>query len=165
MKEVWRSQGAEVVAGGVRYRTWAPGKAEVAAVIYSARGAVERTVSLGKETEGYFSGLDPAGRAGDRYKYRFNGGDWPDPASRFNPDGVHGAAQVIDPDDFTWSDQAWNAPLVSELVIYELHIGTFTPEGTFRAAIEQARPSRPPRGDRTRDHAGGGFSRTTQLGL
>ncbi len=76
-----------------------------------------------------------AGRAGDRYFYRFEGRDWPDPASRFNPDGVHGPAQVIDPRDYEWQDGAWRAPAFAGRVLYELHIGTFTPEGTFRAAI------------------------------
>ncbi len=132
-----RSQGADLLPrGGVRYRTWAPGK-KVSVAVSSADGSVKRELSLGEEKGGYRSALDPEGRAGDRYKYRFDGNDWPDPASRFNPDGVHGAAQVIDPRDFTWSDEGWVAPPLAELVIYELHIGAFTPAGTFRAAIEK----------------------------
>jgi len=132
-----RSQGAEILkGGGVRYRTWAPGK-QVTAVISSGAGGKLREVSLGAEPHGYWSGIDPQGRPGDRYKYRFDGNDWPDPASRFNPDGVHGAAQVIDPRDYSWNDANWIAPPLSELIIYELHIGTFTTEGTFRAAIEK----------------------------
>ena len=130
-----RSQGAEVLAQGVRYRTWAPGHGSVSAVIYDRAGKRLRTVSLGKEEAGYYSGIDPAGRAGDRYKYRLAGKEWPDPAARFNPNGVHEAAEVIDPADFIWHDQDWTAPSVADLVIYELHIGTFTPEGTFRAAV------------------------------
>jgi maltooligosyltrehalose trehalohydrolase len=66
-----------------------------------------------------------------------SGKTWPDPASHFNPDGVHGAAQVIDPNDFNWHDARWIPPPLSELVIYELHIGTFTPAGTFLGAIEK----------------------------
>jgi maltooligosyltrehalose trehalohydrolase len=119
----------------VRYRTWAPGKEKVEAVIFDPAGLPERIVSLGEEPSNYFSAIDPAGRVGDRYKYRFGGSDWPDPASRFNPDGVHGAGQVIDPGDYAWGDRAWSPPRVSELIIYELHIGTFTAEGTFHAAI------------------------------
>lgn len=125
------------MAGGVQYRTWAPGKVTVEAEVFDAARGVNRTVSLGKEEEGYFAGLDSQGRAGDRYQYRLDGAEWPDPASRFNPDGVHGAAQVIDPADFTWHDQAWSVPPISDLIIYELHIGTFTPEGTFGAAIDK----------------------------
>ncbi len=137
MRRDWRSQGADVVDGGVRYRTWAPGKDRVEAVVYDSRGEGRRTISLGKEADGYFSALDPAGQPGDRYKYRFDDQEWPDPASRYNPDGVHGAAQVSDPAEFTWQDQAWSPPSLAELVIYELHLGTFTPAGTFRAAIEK----------------------------
>ena len=130
-----RSQGADLVEDGVRYRTWAPGKKKVEVVIFDPTGPAERIVSLVEEPGGYFNTVDPDGRAGDRYKYRFEGSDWPDPASRFNPDGVHGAGQVIDPSDYTWGDRAWSPPRVSELIIYELHIGTFTTEGTFHAAI------------------------------
>lgn len=130
-----RSQGADPVAGGVRYRTWAPASQRVETVIFDSPGTVARTVSLGREADGYFSALDPAGRAGDRYKYRLDGQEWPDPAARFAPDGVHGAAEVIDPNDYAWQDEGWKPPPVSELIIYELHLGTFTPEGTFRAAI------------------------------
>ncbi len=132
-----RSQGAEVAPDGVRYRTWAPGHESLAVVIYDPAGHEQRVVSLGKETGGYFAALDGAGRAGDRYKYRFDGKEWPDPASRFNPEGVHGVSEVIDPADFAWHDEGWQAPAVAELVIYEVHIGTFTTDGTFRAAIEK----------------------------
>ena len=86
-----RSQGADLVEDGVRYRTWAPGKKKVEVVIFDPTGPAERIVSLVEEPGGYFNAVDPDGRAGDRYKYRFEGSDWPDPASRFNPDGVHGA--------------------------------------------------------------------------
>ena len=119
----------------MRYRTWAPGKEKVEVVIFDPADRAERIVSLGEEPGGYFSAIDPDGHAGDRYKYRFGGRDWPDPASRFNPDGVHGAGQVIDPGDYAWGDRAWSPPRFSELIIYELHIGTFTAEGTFQAAI------------------------------
>lgn len=131
-----RSQGADLTPeGGVRYRTWAPGK-DVTVVITTAAGE-QRQLSLGEEPGGYRSERDPEGRAGDRYKYRLEGSDWPDPASRFNPDGVHGAAQVIDPCEYPWRDAGWVAPPLSELIIYEVHIGAFTPAGTFRAAIEK----------------------------
>lgn len=130
-----RSQGADLVGSEVRYRTWAPGKEKVDVVIFDAAGHLIRIVSLGEETGGYFTAIDPDGRAGDRYQYRFGGNTRPDPASRFNPAGVHGTAQVIDPNDFEWRDAEWSTPPVSGWTIYELHIGTFTPEGTFRAAI------------------------------
>jgi maltooligosyltrehalose trehalohydrolase len=134
MNFIDRSQGADLLAGGgVRYRTWAPGKKEVAVAISSRAGGETRQLSLVTEPGGYWSAIDPAGRAGDRYRYRFGGKDWPDPASRFNPEGVHGLSQVVDPHGYRWKDDAWVAGPLSELVIYELHIGTFTPEGTFAA--------------------------------
>lgn len=137
MNLINRSQGAELLAGGgVRYRTWAPGKEKVAVKISSGPGG-ERQLSLGTEASGYWSAIDPDGRVGDRYFYRFDGNDWPDPASRFNPEGVHGPAQVIDPRDYDWKDDGWVAGPLCGLVIYELHIGTFTREGTFQAAIEK----------------------------
>ncbi|MEO7167606.1 MAG: malto-oligosyltrehalose trehalohydrolase [Chthoniobacterales bacterium] len=134
-REIPRSQGADLVASVVRYRTWAPGHEKVEVVIFNATGQPARVLSLGKEADGYHGAIDPNGRAGDRYKYRFAGNDWPDPASRCNPDGVHGSAEVIDPGDYDWRDGEWSAPPVAELIIYELHLGTFTAEGTFRAAI------------------------------
>jgi maltooligosyltrehalose trehalohydrolase len=72
---------------------------------------------------------------GDRYRYRLDGaGPFPDPASRSQPLGVHGPSQVVDPGAFRWSDGAWGGADLASLVIYELHVGTFTPEGTFAAA-------------------------------
>ena len=134
----YRIQGAEVIeGGGVHYRTWAPGKERVAVVIHGADGSAARTISLQSCEDGYFSGLDDYGQAGDLYHYRFENREWPDPASRFNPAGVHGASQVIDPRSYQWRDAGWSAPALSELIIYELHIGTFTPVGTFLGAIEK----------------------------
>ena len=85
---------------------------------------------------GYFdvtvSGTEP----GARYRYVLDGQkERPDPASRFQPDGVHGPSEVIDPDAFQWSDDDWTGLPFQQLVIYELHVGTFTKEGTFQAII------------------------------
>ena len=135
-RAIYRSQGADLLLeGGVRYRTWAPSKKKVEAAIRSAGSGTTRSVALAEEEDGYFIGVDPEGRAGDRYKYRLEGMELPDPASRFNPEGVHGPAQVVDPSDFIWHDARWSVPPLSELIIYELHVGTFTPEGTFRAVV------------------------------
>ncbi len=130
-----RSQGAEVTGGGVRYRTWVAEEEGVHVVVSDAAGAERRAFPLRAEGEGYFSGLDEAGRAGDFYKYRFGNGTWPDPASRFNPGGVQAPAEVIDPWAYRWHDESWTTPPLAELIIYELHLGTFTAEGTFRSAI------------------------------
>ena len=75
--------------------------------------------------------------AGARYKYRLDGQEFPDPVSRSQPEGVHGRSEVVDPRQFEWNDDTWSAPPLEDLVIYEAHIGTLTPEGTFDAAIGQ----------------------------
>lgn len=126
-----------MVAGGVRYRTWCEHN-RVEVVILDPNGIELRALPLDPESSGYFSGLDAMGRAGDLYKYRFEQtGSWPDPASRFQPDGVHGPSMVVDPEGYRWADQEWSAPAFGELIIYELHVGTFTEEGTFRGAISK----------------------------
>src|SRR3954471_5583982 len=130
-----RSQGAELTAKGVRYRTWCKHN-QVRVAILDDGDRVCRTIVLDRDEDGYFSGLDPAGKAGDRYKYRFGESQlWPDPASRFQPAGVHGPSMVVDP-QFSWSDERRVCPQFSDLVIYEMHVGAFTRAGTFRGAIE-----------------------------
>jgi maltooligosyltrehalose trehalohydrolase len=93
---------------------------------------------LEREADGYHSGRVAAARAGSRYRYRLDGKDaFPDPASRFQPEGPHGPSEVIDPDAFRWTDRGWKGATLRGQVIYELHLGTFTPEGTWNAAAEQ----------------------------
>jgi maltooligosyltrehalose trehalohydrolase len=76
--------------------------------------------------------------AGVRYRYRLDGGHaFPDPSSRFQPEGVHGPSEVVDPAAFSWTDQEWPGLTMDGLVIYELHVGTYTPAGTFAALIEE----------------------------
>ncbi|MDP9099012.1 MAG: alpha-amylase family glycosyl hydrolase [Verrucomicrobiota bacterium] len=133
-----RSQGAAVLGqGGVRYRTWCE-HPRVEVVILDARGLERRAFELDADGSGYFSGWNANGKAGELYKYRFGeSGTWPDPASRYQPKGVHGPSMVVDPDSYSWGDAQWSRPNFDDLVIYELHIGTFTPEGTFLAAINR----------------------------
>lgn len=131
-----RLQGADLVEGGVRYRIWAPEKRRVEARIEPAGGGDARVLTLAPEEGGYHIARDSAGRAGDRYRYVLDGeGPFPDPASRAQPDGVHGPSLVVDPLAYAWDDAGWKCPPLRDLVIYEIHVGTFTPEGTFRAAI------------------------------
>jgi maltooligosyltrehalose trehalohydrolase len=94
---------------------------------------------LEPEPGGYFSGLIPEAAAGQRYRFRVdeNGGWFPDPASRFQPDGPHGPSQIVDPRQFLWTDHEWDGLPLEGQIIYEMHIGTFTPEGTWAAAAEQ----------------------------
>lgn len=123
--------GAEVLpGGGVDFRVWAPRPDRVEAVFES--GA---SIELSQEADGYYSGVAPHAAHGDRYRFRLDGKDsFADPASRFQPAGPHGHSQVVDPTRFQWTDSAWpGAPLRGQIV-YEMHCGTFTREGTWQAA-------------------------------
>lgn len=128
--------GASVVpAGGVFFRVWAPKAEAVSVKIISNR---ERESGLEKNGRGYFVGHIAGVSAGDRYVYVIDHKDqYPDPASRFQPDGVHGPSQVIDPADFRWNDDGWRGRALEDLIIYELHTGTFTAQGTFEAIISR----------------------------
>jgi maltooligosyltrehalose trehalohydrolase len=127
------SQGAELQEKGVLFRTWATGKRKVSTVIFGDDGSVLREISMKRETSGYYSVIDPASSSNTLYKYRLDGDLVPDLASRFQPQGVHGPSQVVDGRSFHWADSGWKPPALHELVIYELHVGTFTQEGTFEA--------------------------------
>jgi maltooligosyltrehalose trehalohydrolase len=126
--------GAEIVPGGVHFRVWAPDRRQVEVIIDGSA----KSVSLKRETEGYFSGLVPGITAGALYKYRLDGGEaYPDPASRYQPRGPHHASQVVDPRAFTWTDANWPGVTSAGQVIYEFHVGTFTQEGTWKAAAQK----------------------------
>lgn len=123
--------------GGVHYRLWAPDHRAVTVRVERPRSGEPRQFELEPEGEGYFSGDDPHGQAGDLYRFKI-GSDWlPDPASRFQPQGVEGPSEVIDPGAFAWSRDSWHRPAWRGRVIYELHVGAFTREGTFAAAIRR----------------------------
>jgi len=93
------------------------------------------THALARDAAGVFTGCAPDLPAGARYRFSIDkAAPLPDPASRWQPDGVHGASAYVDPSDFIWTDQSWAGVSRDELVIYELHVGTFTPEGTFAGA-------------------------------
>jgi maltooligosyltrehalose trehalohydrolase len=90
---------------------------------------------MAREPEGYFAVDCAEARPGALYRYLVDGrGPFPDPASRFQPEGVHGPSQVIDPFAFRWTDEPWRGVPLRDVVFYELHVGTFTSEGTFLAA-------------------------------
>jgi maltooligosyltrehalose trehalohydrolase len=92
---------------------------------------------LRAEGDGYFSGLVERARPGARYRFRLDGKEaFPDPASRWQPEGPHGPSEIVDLDAFHWTDQAWRGVQARGQVLYEMHVGTFTPEGTYRAAEE-----------------------------
>jgi maltooligosyltrehalose trehalohydrolase len=131
--------GAEVQpGGGVHFRLWAPRVREVAVEIQDAPGGA-RPVPLTAEADGYWSVLVAEARPGMRYGFRADTLDrlLPDPASRFQPEGPHGPSEIVDPAAFRWTDQAWRGRRREELVIYEMHVGTFTPEGSWQAASRE----------------------------
>lgn len=130
--------GALVSDGGVSFRVWAPQHTRVYAVVGDL--GQTRRIELAPEggsTAGYFAGLDPGGRPGDRYHYEIGNEEAPDPASRFQPEGVTGRSQVVDPRAYAWQCPEWKRPPWRGRVIYELHVGTFTPEGTFAGMISR----------------------------
>jgi maltooligosyltrehalose trehalohydrolase len=118
--------------GRCRFRVWAPKASRVAVHVVSPH---DRSVALMPESRGYFAADVDGVEPGYRYLYRLDDRlERPDPASRHQPDGVHEASCVLDP-RFAWSDRAWRGLPLNRYVIYELHVGTFTPEGTFDAVI------------------------------
>ncbi len=132
----WRpSLGAWPDGDGVRFRVWAPDKTSVEVVLGDHE---PRVISLEKHPDGTFGAFVPDLGAGARYRYRVDGrGPFPDPASRFQPEGIHGPSEVVVPSRFTWTDTGWRGVGPAELVIYELHVGTFSPEGTFEGVIRR----------------------------
>ncbi|MCT7962662.1 malto-oligosyltrehalose trehalohydrolase [Laspinema sp. D1] len=116
------------------FTVWAPTLKDVAVVI--ADEDKQRAIAMEQQAEGYWKATAEGITPGTRYFYRLDGDLMrPDPAAHLQPDGVHGASAVVDPNAFSWSDRSWcNLPL-EEYIIYELHVGTFTPEGTFEAII------------------------------
>ena len=126
--------GAQLDDGGARLRVCAPAARRHLHVVVGARAPI----ALDRVAPAIFEGYVPDARAGERYRLQMDEhAPWPDPCSRFQPDGVHGASMVIDPGAFAWSDRSWRGVPRHALVIYELHVGTFTPEGTFAAAASR----------------------------
>lgn len=122
--------------GGTRFRLWAPGAQRVNLCL-GAPGH-ERELPMTPEADGWHRLEVAEAQAGDLYRYRIDGGlHVPDPASRYNPEDVHGPSRIVDPTAFDWQDTAWRGRQWAEAVIYELHVGTFTPEGSFRAALDK----------------------------
>jgi len=131
--------GAELVGENkAHFRVWAPKAQKVDVVFPDAAETNSRFCPLAAESDGYFCGVANAG-PGSRYRFRVNGAEncYPDPASRFQPDGPHGSSCIVDPTKFRWSDADWVGLKLKGQIFYEMHVGTFTREGTWRAAAEQ----------------------------
>ena len=137
----WHDDGARSAEAGrrsradgvVEWRLWAP-RAQAARLVL-VDGPQRRAVPMTREALGFFTHA-AAVADGQRYAFRLNEGDErPDPASLWQPDGPFGPSAVFRPERFAWTDQAWKGVPREEPVFYELHVGTFTPQGTFEAII------------------------------
>jgi maltooligosyltrehalose trehalohydrolase len=136
--------GAERIENGIHFRVWAPERKTVKLVISSksedlARVPPSAEVELQAEGNGYFSVHLPDVGVETLYRYLLDDDPqpYPDPASRFQPQGPHGPSQVVDASSFDWTDAAWNGVELQGQVIYEMHIGTFTHEGNWAAAANE----------------------------
>jgi maltooligosyltrehalose trehalohydrolase len=125
--------GAELQPGGVHFRVWAP-KARSVCVHLDGRDH-----ALESENDGYAAVFLPGAGPGARYGFRLDDAEavYPDPASRSQPDGPHGLSAVVDPAAYVWQTASWPGVTLENQVICEVHIGTFTEEGTWRAAAEK----------------------------
>lgn len=125
--------GPRISQNGVEFRLWAPMQDEVFLKLHGAM-----PIRMERDLQGWHW-LNVAGvEAGDRYKFVFGDGlEVPDPGSRYQPDDVHGYSEIIDFAEYTWKTEAWKGRPWEETVLYELHIGGFTGEGTFKAAAEK----------------------------
>ncbi len=128
------SIGANYLGNGIcEFVVWAPFRRQVELKIISTP---ERTVSMNKDEAGYWKTMLKDVYPDTLYLFRLDGEiDRPDPASYFQPQGVHGPSQVIDRDSFRWDDGNWRGLNIADMIMYEIHTGTFTPEGTFEAII------------------------------
>src|SRR5262245_21940620 len=108
------------------FRVWAPGAREVDLVIRARR------LPMVRDQGGWWRRDAAEARAGTDYAFAVDGGPpRPDPRSRWQPDGVHGASRVVDPAAFAWTDRGWQPPPLASALVYEAHVGTFTAAGTF----------------------------------
>ena len=126
--------GAVPRSGEVVFRVWAPCRERIEVRVTGPRPAAPVGLARGPaaSSRARSAGLGP----GARYLYRLDGGpERPDPVSRSQPEGVHGPSEVVDPAAFPWTDAGWRGVPLRELRLYELHVGTFTAEGTFDAVI------------------------------
>ena len=117
--------------GAVRFRLWAPEQQCVRLVLEGQ----DKTLAMEPRSDGWHELATGGARAGTQYCFELaNGMRVPDPASRYQPRDVHGPSEVIDPAAYQWRDGSWGGRPWHEAVMYEMHVGAFTPEGTFRAA-------------------------------
>ncbi len=132
---LWKLGATALPNGECRFLVWAPSCQSVDIHFVSSP---DRLIRMEPDGRGYFQALVPQVSPGTTYFYRLNGSqDRPDPASRYQPQGVHGPSEVVGIHDFSWTDGGWHGLPLEECVFYELHVGTFTQEGTFSAVINE----------------------------
>ncbi|MEP6730851.1 MAG: malto-oligosyltrehalose trehalohydrolase [bacterium] len=128
-------RGATVTPVGTTFTVWAPIASSLMVHVATGDGAGDHPLVRVEGERGVWEAFVAKVTAGDRYGFRVDGADpLPDPVSRSQPEGVHALSEVIDPDAFEWNDEHWRGLALADFVIYEMHVGTFTPEGTFDAA-------------------------------
>ncbi|MFC1709229.1 malto-oligosyltrehalose trehalohydrolase [Candidatus Omnitrophota bacterium] len=127
--------GTTYKSGIAEFVAWAPFLKELSIRIISPK---EKLIPMNKYDKGYWKASVSGVSGSTRYFYRLdNSVERPDPASFFQPEGVHGPSQIINHNYFTWNDKSWKGIALEKMIIYELHVGTFTPEGTFEAIISR----------------------------
>ncbi len=141
--------GVELQSGGTAHaRVWAPACQRVE-IVFEAGRLPSRAGALERDRGGFYGTVVDEVRAGDRYRFRLDGDRLrPDPASRFQPEGPHGPSEVVDPSVFEWTDGEWRGLHPEGHVLYELHVGTFTPDAS-RAAAWRRRGASPKCCDRS----------------
>src|SRR5262245_18572025 len=127
--------GATINGDFCEFRVWAPSAESVVLRLWNQRR--QQDLAMHRLGDEHFTLRIPA-RVGDRYFYMVDGSKpVPDPVSRLLPEGVHGPTEIVDPQKFIWTDAQWRGLALDDYIIYELHIGTFTPQGTLDAAAEK----------------------------
>src|SRR3989339_1532090 len=128
--------GAKVLPNGTSFKVWAPKCSSVDVVIIE--NGYKKIIPMDTAENGYFSKFISNIKDKTHYKYRLNNDEnCPDPCSRYQPEGVHGPSMVIDPKTYRWCDSNWKGINIKGQIIYELHVGAFTKEGTFNAAAKE----------------------------
>lgn len=134
--------GVELTSEGTNFNIWAPKRKKIDVVLFkssSNNGSKNELIPLTKDKNGYFTATLKELKAGSLYKFRLDENDnyyYPDPLSKFQPEGPHGPSMVVDHSTFKWDDNAWKG-VTDNKIMYELHLGTFTKEGTWQAAAKQ----------------------------
>ncbi len=135
---IWRPRmGACPAESGFRFEVWSPVRRRVE-LLMEPSSTLSQRLPLTDTADGTLAVTLADVKAGDRYVYFLDGeGPFPDPASRYQPEGVHGPSQIIDPSQFAWSDHDWRGVQLQDAIFYELHVGTFTLAGTFAGVTER----------------------------